>query len=88
MSNPNDGRTKEQLAVLDHLVLGFGKYRSMSPSVIAEFDPSYIVWMYETISPRRCSEELYIGCRFDLQEDEANNELFPGDPLTGRLSFD
>lgn len=71
---------------IDERPLEFGKYKGLSPDEVAEFDGSYIVWMYENVRPTPCSKELYEGCRMD--EDESMEDLFPGDRITGRLSDD
>ena len=36
---------------LDHTPLTFGKYKGQTPDEISEHDPSYIVWLYNNISP-------------------------------------
>ena len=61
--------TEEELA-LDKTPLTFGKYRGMTPDEVSEHDPSYVVWMYETIKPKKCSSFLYESCMRDLKPDE------------------
>ena len=61
--------TEEDL-ILDKTLLTFGKYRGMTPDEVSEYDPSYVVWMYETIKPKRCSYFLYECCLRDLKPDE------------------
>lgn len=51
---------------LDKTPLTFGKYKGIAPDEISEFDPVYIVWMYETIKPKKCSAWLYSVCRDEL----------------------
>ena len=54
------------MADLDHTPLTFGKYAGQTPDEISEHDPSYIVWMYETLEPKRCSDFLYQYCLEDV----------------------
>ncbi len=61
--------TEEDL-ILDKTLLTFGKYRGMTPDEVSEQDPSYVVWMYETIKPKKCSSFLYESCMRDLKPDE------------------
>lgn len=42
-----------------------------TPEEIAEHDPSYVVWMYDTVSPKRCSKTLALACEGD---DDAKYE--------------
>jgi len=58
---------------LDFQTLGFGQYEGKCPAEIAENDPSYVVWLYESgvQDPSRpdsatghlVSRALYIDCR-------------------------
>ena len=50
---------------VDHTPLTFGQYRSMTPSEIAEVNPKYLVWVYDTIKNRGplVSELLYRECQ-------------------------
>ena len=61
--------TEEDL-ILDKTPLTFGKYKGMTPDEVSEQDPSYVVWMYETIKPKKCSYFLYESCLRDLKPDE------------------
>ena len=61
--------TEEDL-ILDKTPLTFGKYKGMTPDELSEHDPSYVVWMYETIKPKKCSSFLYESCMRDLKPDE------------------
>jgi hypothetical protein len=56
--------------VKDTTILGFGKYRHLTPDEIAETDPSYIVWMYDNVRPRRCSKSLRDACEHDIVDDD------------------
>lgn len=50
-------------AYLDYAKLTFGKYKDVKPEDVAEHDPEYIVWMYETIKNKpTCSAALYRSC--------------------------
>lgn len=51
--------------------LVFGKYKGKTPEQVAEIDPSYVVWMYETVKPAPCSTALYDACRMDIDEGDA-----------------
>lgn len=55
---------------LDNEPLRFGKYKGQTPEEIAEHDPGYIVWLYDTIKPRLCSKELALACESDEREDD------------------
>lgn len=48
---------------LDHTPLTFGKYKGMTPSEVAEIEPTYLRWMYEEVKNKpTCSELLYRDC--------------------------
>jgi hypothetical protein len=53
---------------LDFTELTWGKYRGKSPAVIAESDPSYVVWMYDNVKPTPCSLALRNDCEKDVRE--------------------
>ena len=55
---------------LDLTPLKFGKYKGQTPEEIAEHDPSYIQWMYDTIKPPPCSKELALACEQDERDEE------------------
>jgi hypothetical protein len=65
---------------LDWQMLGFGKYEGKCPAQIAEEDPAYIVWLYESgvQDPSRpdsptghiVSSALYHDCRNDVHDDD------------------
>lgn len=60
---------------LDTSPLTIGKYKGMTPEEISEVDPSYIVWLYENVEPKKCSKDLYILCEdliADLTGDQVN----------------
>lgn len=59
---------------LDHSPMRKGKYGpdrgdQKTPSEVAEVDPSYIVWAYESWSPKPCSDLLYRDCKADVAKD-------------------
>lgn len=58
---------------IDDMPLGFGKHQGSTPNEIADTDPSYIVWLYETM-PDKCSKALYLAVEQDVREGDA--ELF------------
>lgn len=62
--------------LLDKTPLTFGKYEGSTPEEIADLDPSYIVWMYENISPKKCTRELYLACE---EEEHYDYDAFPDD---------
>lgn len=66
---------------LDRSPLVFGKYNGKTPNEVAEIDPSYVVWMYENVSPAPCSTALYEDCRIDV--DENDDRLDQHDLLAG-----
>lgn len=47
---------------VDNIPLEFGRFKGKTPLVLAPEDPRYVCWMYETISPKPCSKELYDMC--------------------------
>ena len=59
---------------IDHTPLTFGKYAGLTPDEISEHDPSYIVWMYNTARPHKCSEWLKEVCEYDVRYDEGSDD--------------
>ena len=59
---------------LDHTPLTFGKYKGQTPDEISEHDPSYIVWMYNTVRPHKCSKWLKEACEYDVRYDEGSDD--------------
>lgn len=63
----------------DLLPLTFGKYEGLTPLEIADYDPSYITWMFENLPPDRVpfSKELYALCKIiegeELEDDSYNH---------------
>lgn len=51
---------EEFLEFLDSQPVDFGKHRGKTPEEICAEDASYIVWMHDTIKPKRCSKKLYL----------------------------
>ena len=47
---------------LDNKELTFGKYIGSTPLQIAETDPQYIVWMYDNLDYKHCTEALRDEC--------------------------
>lgn len=56
----------------DVIPLGFGKYKGQTPEEIADEDPSYIVWLYDTINPKVCSESIALYCEWEVRETEGD----------------
>lgn len=54
---------------IDKCPVQFGKYKGRTPDEIADTDPSYIVWMWETFASPPCSARLAYLCRQDCDED-------------------
>ena len=63
------------MADLDYTPLTFGKYTGQTPDEISEHDPSYIVWLYNNISPRKCSIWLKELCECDVQYGEMYGDI-------------
>lgn len=51
---------EEYLEFLDTQPVDFGKHNGLTPEQICVDNPSYVVWMYDTIKPKRCSKKLYL----------------------------
>jgi len=43
---------------IDNTPLTFGKYKGITPSYLAETDPSYLIWAYRNVKPIPCSPAL------------------------------
>lgn len=54
--------------LLDRTRLQFGKYKGIAPEDIARSDPGYVLWLYNTVEPKRCSRDLALAC-----EDAVND---------------
>lgn len=54
----------------DKTPMAFGKYKGKTPEEIANVDPSYVVWMYDTIQPKHCSLDLRNVCDMDCRQQE------------------
>lgn len=52
---------------LDDQKLTFGKHKFRTPNEIAEDDPSYIVWLYDSVKPRVVSKSLAVACELEVQ---------------------
>lgn len=66
------GKSKADYAdELDNTPLTFGKYKSHTPKEVSVIDPSYIVWMYDSVKPAKCSKELRNGCEWQIREGQA-----------------
>lgn len=60
---------------LDHTPLHRGKYIGQTPSDVAESDPGYIAWAYETWTPKPCSELLYKECLKDVANEARSRRV-------------
>lgn len=74
MDREADGRTRQQLEGLDRLPISYSQHKGLSPIAILTVDPAFIVWLYENISPRRCSEALYARAKLELMAMEADRQ--------------
>ena len=59
---------------LDHSPMQRGKYgpakgNPRTPDWVAEHDPGYLVWAYDTWTDRPCSELLYRECVKDVADN-------------------
>lgn len=54
---------------LDHTPLNKGRYQDLTASQVAEKDPAYLVWAYESWTPKPCSDLLYRDCKADVSRD-------------------
>lgn len=59
---------------IDDVPLSFGKYKGTTPNEIAGTDPSYVVWMHDTIKPRVCSKDLAIACEQEERDYDSEKE--------------
>jgi hypothetical protein len=56
---------------IDDEALTFGKYRGRTPNQVAEVDPSYVIWMFESVKNfQTCSPELYDACLQDEADED------------------
>jgi hypothetical protein len=61
-------KIKVKVVDLDTRLLNFGKYKGRTPESIARDDPSYIVWLWNTVHNPPVSRELMLACEMDLQD--------------------
>ena len=60
---------------LDHTPLKFGKHRGETPEQVADKDPDWLVWAYETVKNRPvCSSALYRDCKEETSKPRAARE--------------
>lgn len=50
--------------------LRFGKHKGMTPEEVAEIDPGWVVWAYDTCNPKPCSKALAIDCEYEENEKD------------------
>lgn len=60
--------------LLDHTPLRIGKYKGHTPDKVAEIDPSYVVWMYDTWDKPPCSKALYEACKIEVESPEGDDD--------------
>jgi len=72
--------------LLDDTELTFGKYKGETPNEIAEEDPQYLMWMYDTLNTKFCTKKLRDQCEdCSLESWEADKEA---DEFHGFDGFD
>lgn len=72
---PIDGEDDLPEVDIDNQPLKFGKYSGNTPDEISEFDPGYIVWLYEQ-DTSKVSEAMYKHCNSLVEDsDEFMDEL-------------
>lgn len=66
---------------LDHTPVIPGKYGrthksgGLTPDQIANIDPAYLCWAYESWRDKPCSKLLYDACREDIAEDRQQKRV-------------
>ena len=50
------------LKLLDDTPLTFGKYNGETPNEVANNDPQYIVWLFDNLNTKFCTEKLRDVC--------------------------
>lgn len=61
---------------IDDQPLTFGKHAGKTPMAVAEIDAAYVVWLYDTVKPPKCSKGLRDHCREALRALEEDTEEF------------
>ena len=56
------------MSMEDKIPLAFGKHKGLCPEEIADIDPGYIVWLYDTKGPNECSRDLYVACSHAVEK--------------------
>ena len=69
----------------DETPLVFGKHRGYTPLWIAENDPAYLIWAYETFTLKPCTHALYELCK--LTHEGSDEEVAAYKELDGQLKF-
>lgn len=67
--------TRLTLPGIDDQPLAFGKHKGSTPRQIMDYNPSYVVWLYETM--KRCSRDLYLDAEILKQEEDAERDEDP-----------
>lgn len=52
----------------------FGKHKGYTPLWVAENDPTYLIWAYETFTLKPCTQDLYELCKLTC-DDKTREEL-------------
>lgn len=65
---------------LDHSIMTRGKYslgrgNPQTANWVAEHDPGYLVWAYESWTPKPCSDLLYRECKREVEEDRRQSRV-------------
>lgn len=53
----------------DYIPLNFGAHKGKTPRQLLDSDPSYVVWLFESIGAGVCTRDLYLDACFILDED-------------------
>lgn len=54
----------------DDMPLDFGAHKGKTPRQLLKIEPSYLVWIYETVGAGLMTRDLYLDACFILDEDE------------------
>lgn len=65
---------------LDHSVMRQGKYSTArgnprTANWVAEHDAAYLVWAWESWSPKPCSHLLYRECKREVEDDKQQGRV-------------
>ena len=64
-----EAEIKKKSANLDDTPMEFGKYKGKTPDWISDYDPEYIVWLWENTKVAPCSKAMYEFCKKEVEEE-------------------